>query len=275
MFEAARTLTRLWSHARVELRFIRPIPDDASRLEVLLAFVYVAVESLDGALPLVRSRSNRAGTASSVRDDHADPCRPLGPGVTGDVLLTEFCSDPLRDISAHPKPIVASRNTRSRYVRVFNPDGAADEPFDMAIANLRSPVCPHPATLDPPTYGDNTTIRFPTRHLLIDTYLEKSLAASSLPAARVLRTGEAQYTEPSLDDCWYDALFIEPTLVHLGRGVGLRPSPVYDRVRELSTHVVRAARWDDTDFIGYRLEVDYPFWQTAYCTEFEFAADRP
>lgn len=273
MFVAARTLTRLASDARIELRFIRPTPDDPGMVDVLLAFVHVGLESGDGALALIRSRSTPSDrSAAMVTDDCSDLHRPLVPGVVGDVLLPAFSSDPFHRIDGHPRPLVTTRSTRARRIRVFNPDGPLPGRIDMAVANIRSRLCPHPSMMDPPTYGDNTTIRFPTRHLLIDVYLERSLAAQSIPSTAVLRSGEAQFSEACLDDCWYDTLAVDPPLTHLGRGVGCRPAAVYPRLQELSRHVLEAAGWDDTEFVGYRLDVPYPFWQTAYCIEFDFAS---
>ena len=265
IYEGTRRVTGLASAARVEIRFLRRLPDNPDFVERLMGFAHIGVEAAVNSMPIIRTTKYRVEDEEALTAELRETAEMQSEppeGLDREVMLEEFCTKPL--------PIVTARNSQNHVIRVFNPDGGLDHPVDIVGAAVTSPICPHPRTLEPPVYSDNTTNRFPTRLLLLDFYLERSLAAQNIPSAQVIRTGVALYREAATDDLWYDRLPSEPIVIHLGPAVGQRSCSAYPRHRELTHHILERAGWTDTEFIGYRLMVEYPIWQAAYCLSFDF-----
>lgn len=266
-YEAARALTGSHCEARVEVLFLRPRPGHPDEIDMLEASGIVGAAWRADSLPIARVTrgEDHAGFTETLRTevDTPEPVLGISPGS----LLDAFSTKPL--------PSVASRTRLGELVQVFNPRGGASErPIDIVVGTAMSPAAAHPRLDDPPIWNVGMVIGMPCRWLLMDVYMERSLARASLPTMSVVRMG---FTGPlgnrHPDDRWYDLLPPPPTIEMLGVGLHARPTPAYPRAHELASHLLGRAGWDEDRFIGVRCAVPFPIWEMQYVMCFDFGED--
>ena len=266
-YEAARRLTGTRCEARVEVLFLRPHPKNPDEIEMLEASGIIGAAWQADSLPIARVTrgEDRAGVTETVRTevDRPEPVLGISPGS----LLDPFSTKPL--------PSVASRTRLGELVQVFNPRGGASErPINIVVGTAMSPAAAHPKLDDPPIWNVGMVIGMPCRWLLMDVYLERSLARACVPCMNVVRMG---FTGPlgnkHPDDRWYDLLPPAPTIEMLGAGLSTRPTPAYPRAHELASHLIGRAGWDADRFVGVRCAVPFPVWEMQYVMCFDFDED--
>lgn len=265
-FNAAQGITGTRCHARIEVLFARVRPDMPDHIEIVAASGLVGATADVGGTPIARVTRSTSGQAppNSIRTDLETKAPILG--ISPGALLKPFSTDPI--------PSVISRAGEGMLVQVFNPEGRSDRPLDIIVGSASSPDTKHPALDTPPIFGVGTIIGMPSRWLLMDIYLERSLARGGTPQIAVFRlgiTGPLAHSDP---DCrWFDRLPEDPPLELLGPGIARRPSRAYPRCRELAAHLLERAGWAADQFIGFRCEVEYPIWETEYLMSFRY--DEP
>jgi hypothetical protein len=272
----AQKAAGLWQQARVDVHLIRKMPGQPDMLEHAATTGFIGVQAVEESIPLIHQTSVRSSSVVSGMENwphshtgitslvEGEPKR----GVTPSILLSEF--------STMPPPKITMRNAMGRLLQVFDLEGGSKRPVDVVIGTLLSPSGQHPALDEGDDYGDGiyslgTIVTFPTRNLLIDIYLEKDLAQTSIPDFGVFRIGFAGAEMGNPWARWYDRLPERLILNHLGIGLGNVPHPTYSRIREVTEHLATELGWSNDEYYGYRLAVPYPIWGMQYMVAFNFA----
>ncbi len=261
-YESAVGLTGLSSDARVEVVILGPGRDGKpGQVTTVSATGMIGVESAPYAMPLTR-RSRLAGL-TPVPEPSDTGAPQAKSGLTPDLLLKPFTSN--------PPPRVTTRTEGEFLLQIFNIENGTDAPIDITAALAFSWSWENPRDPAANYYSVGRIIGPPTRKLVFDLYLHRSLPAPSAVTAHVLRPG----TQGSLGDArpqsrWFDRLPIECDLLLLGGEPGDRPSAAYPRLGELTRYLLGAMNWEQERFTGYRFELSYPLFDMEYIIAAEF-----
>jgi hypothetical protein len=60
----------------------------------------------------------------------------------------------------------------------------------------------------------------------------------------------------------------------LGSDAQTLPSRLYPRHGEMVATLFERLGWGMSEYVGYRCEVEYPFWAGFYCMTFDYEAGR-
>jgi hypothetical protein len=253
---------RLRSHSLITA--VSPHRDDPTKLEQAWVRGLLGLRMERGALPLP------LGTASTDREQHADEpaatfdplSRFAKPGSRNSGLVAGLCSSPM--------PTLTTRGPAGSQVLVIDPATTdfESEP-DVAIATRISHVA-HPGN---ETFHTSAVMLTPTTRMVFDVYLHRSLARASVPACGVFQYTMAFSTD--MDENWPFRLPGQYRLELLGRGLQNAASDSWSRHADAAAHLFNQTGWPAEDFIGHRMQVDFPMWGSTLCQWFDFSADPP
>jgi hypothetical protein len=245
------------------IEIIRPLPHDPDSVEILGASMFVGLECTADAMPVIRNLNvtevggnNRP--ESAPRASSAFSSRPDG--------LIEAFSD--AEI-----PSAGTRTGNGNILQILNLVGQTSAPLNVAIGHWFSPAGPHPKMGEKPyrlNIGKICTV--PTQAMVLDIYLERSMAASCVPEVKGIRTGHrgGLRIPEQLEDRWFDAIPEDLDLVLLGRGATRRSPLAIPRLTELTNFIFAESHLNADQFVGYRLEVSYPIPEVSYVVSFDF-----
>lgn len=263
LFEAAQAITGNRSHARIEVTFFRVNADDPKSLDMLMASGHVGATADEYSVPVARVTREASPNGDLIYDRKELDNQKQVLGISPGCILQGF--------STHPLPSLVSRLSGGLLIQVFNPEGRVERPFDIVVGTASAPAGTNPLYESPAIENCGMIIGMPTRWLLMDVYLERSLARQCTPQMSVLRLGMAGplgHNHP--DSRWYDRIPDEPTLELLGPGLARKPSRAYERSTELAAHLLRRSGWSADQFVCFRCEVQYPYWEMEYVMTFNF-----
>jgi hypothetical protein len=269
LFRAAAELVGRWSDVMTTMSIIRPHPSDPGLTETARIQGRIGHMWRASAVPLEIGASTPGVIAldpvngTTMHTLHDRPAR----GDTPDSLLTDFCSRPL--------PRVTSRAHGKQSIQVIDPsEPASSRPIDIFVGHRRSTPDRHPATLDPPVGEISSLIVYPSRRLLADVFLHRDVARHCTPTTE-LHLGGFPAGASGHRARWSTRFPGGPRLDLLGAGLARTATPAYPRYTELTGHIFERLGWDPAHFIGYRIDVTYPIWQSAYCLLFDFGGSQP
>jgi hypothetical protein len=217
-----------------------------------------------GAAPLPVGISAVAGnqtppnTAATI-----DPLGAPGDGRRSAGLIASLSSVPL--------PTLTSRGPRDAQLLALDAgDGTLDRPFDVAIGTRVMGV-EYPERL----FHTSAVISTPAARLVFDVYVHRSIAVASVPSSGVFL-----YTmsfSANMDENWPFRLPGQYRLELLGAGTGNAESPAWSRHADATAHLFEQTGWRADDFVGHRMDIEFPMWGSAVYQWFEFGAghDEP
>jgi hypothetical protein len=271
IFEGATAITGREYGAQVGVFLYAPTPGKADRIDCITAMGLLDVRTRDGAMPICPISTFAYGRPDDSPDEL--PVRPVtetegSPLPVGRV--EPFCST--------PPPEIIARRRGGRVSVLIEPDRTAPGPVDVMLA-ARFLGVPHPALDDPKMQTCFVHCDGPARRLLIAVHLHRSIAMRSVAmagayirdrvAARIPGPdGHAHVLTPQ--ELWADRLPDVPSLEYLGLGLEQADAPAYARQRELVSHLMDLQAWDPDEFVGYRIQVEYPVWNAQYVVHFDF-----
>ncbi len=186
-------------------------------------------------------------------------------GVPGVTIFREFTSDPV--------PLVSPRGIGRQGVLLVDAEQANNaKGIDLAIGqhmlgNWRLPIYD-----TPPRHDVSIFLAIPCRRLVFETYLHRSMARQCVPTMTLYRTTPGVFADPL--SRWYDQLPYPPTLQILSCTQTIPSSRYYPRQPELVSKFFQQLRWPLSEFVGYRVEVEYPYWTGFYCMMFDYAQQK-
>ncbi len=260
-------------HSRLLQRQIRihslitavgPHADDPTKLEQAWVRALLGLRMGKGAAPLP------LGIATTDREHH-----PTAPAPTFDPLSRRAAPGArnagiVPALSSTPLPTLTTRGPAGSQVSVIDP--ATTDPereIDVTVATRASHVA-HPGN---EMYHTSAVMLTPTARMIFDVYLHRSLAMSSVPACGVF-----QYTmsfSSDMDENWPFRLPGQYRLELLGSGLQNAGSDAWDRHADAAAHLFSQTGWSPEDYIGHRLQVEFPMWGSTICQWFDFRTATP
>ncbi len=112
-------------------------------------------------------------------------------------------------------------------------------------------------------------------------YFHRALAATAVASSGVFAKGEVGGVQFDANgdpdvilprDRWYDKLPGAPPIEYLGLSTARLQSSPYPKLKPLTEHLFKLGGWDHGDFVGYRMTVEYPIWNTHHLMWFDLEA---
>lgn len=243
---------------------MRPIPDRPEAIHGISGYGLIGTIWTGGPLP-IRSRAmmldDRPGELirsgglsplnSSADDNHSG-------------LVRSFCSP--ADVR------VTRQSVRGLEIATIDPSPTADcsGRTDLAFAH-RWGEDTNPAMRpddDARFWSQFVVIRRPTRRLLMDVYVHRSLAMTGVPSVGAYRWVPGLVADPLR--AWDERMPGRLQLELLGQGLDQCASPAWNRHAEFANHLFIHSGWSPDDFLGFRLDVRFPIWNAGYFITFDF-----
>mgnify|MGYP007100051595 CR=1 FL=1 len=182
------------------------------------------------------------------------------PGQRASGLVEQFCSSPM--------PTLTTRGPEGSQVTVLDPSLANEGvSVDAAVATRISHVA-HPRAKSPEIFHTSAVMLSPTAKFVFDVYLHRSLAIESVPAC-----GAFQYTmafSEDIEENWPFRLPGQYRLELLGPGLTNAGNAAWARHGDAAAYLFAQTGWPATEYVGHRLEIDYPLWGGTMYQWFDF-----
>lgn len=260
LFKSAATIVGRWSHASLDVRILRPVPENPQLTEGARCRGAIGHVARAGAVPLEFGETSSLLALDANGPAMATLDRAPASGETPGALLEQF--------SSRPWPRVISRSAGARVVHVLDTSENDGQPCDILLA-FRSRPDAHPATQNPPVGELWWLVTYPARWLVFDVWLHRDLADRAHAALELHLWGPDVSRHGA--SRWSTRFPGGPRLDRLGRGLVRAATPVYSRMEEVTASVFKRLGWNPNEFEGYRCEVAYPVWRAGYCMAFDFA----
>jgi hypothetical protein len=251
------------SDARLDAMFFRPSVRDPNVLDLAQVRGIFGYRARVDALPLSVDLLGRAKKPGREQAPLLDlDGRPAGDALSN-AVIAEF--------STSPPPIVLSQGLGDRVRNIVDPALLAHgTAVDFVVGFQRKDALVHPRNEEVPALEVGALHRDPARHLVLDVWLHRSLAAGAI--ADLATYVWSPTLETSLADHWTDRLPSTNALAVLGSGLSRARSAAIPRLEELTAHVFARLGWDPREFVGYRAEIEYPMFGGAYFATFDYGS---
>lgn len=270
VFESSRRITKRSFDTQFAIYIYRPVKDNDALIHSVTAMGMIGMRCDANALPLCIVSSSAPSD-----EEHSHAVSAL-PGLSGlpISLMQDFSSDPPPSLTVH-------RQHDRMTILTESPVG---ETCDVVLARRFSEIT-HPAIDDPPHQFCWMLSEGPSRHLLMQVYMHRSMARVSIPSADAYFVGSrgvigGMHKDDRGEDRvempayrWFDRLPNGPRLEQLGTGLQHANHASYSRVGELTAELFRRHDWDPDEFVGVRSFVRYPVWGAQYLINFDFSND--
>lgn len=258
--EAATELVGFDVSYLTSLTMVRPIPDSPELIELLQATGLIGLRPLRGPVTVVsRGYAMRKTAEELAVEQHA---RPLTADADGMGLVREFCSD--------PPPVCISEGSDGHARLVLDTDAhAPGSMHDVAIATHWSPGVNPMREQTEKWWYQVVSVRRPSRRLVFDVYLHRSMAASCVPTAAAFLWHPALTGD--LARHWDDRLPGRVTIEMLGRSTLNAATDGWASHRRFVERVFELGGWTPDDFVGFRIDVAEPLWGASYFMSFDFS----
>lgn len=178
-----------------------------------------------------------------------------------------------KEFSTDPPPIVTNRGRGKEAVVLIDPQRSVDAAgVDLVVGHVLLSNWRVPWLDTPPTHDVSVYVGTPCARMVFDIFLHRSMAGRCVPSMNLYRTTPAIFSNPSAH--WYDLLPYPPTLQiyrpEQARSETLK-SPFHRRHPELVNEFFSRLGWAMDEFVGYRIEVEYPYWCGFYSVMFDYA----
>lgn len=270
-FEGARGLTQREYGTELALYVYGPSKRFRGRFDCTTALGLINVQRRQGAMPICPVTSSDTELFLGRREHALGPLnQPLGEAQRSVGLIREFCSS--------PAPRLVMRSQEGRMPILVEPGDDVRGPFDVVLGAIYE-GSPHPAADEPRTQFCHILSDGPSRRLIMVVYLHRSLAAAAVASSGVFakdpvgvvefdHTGAPRVVLPR--DRWYDRLPGSPAIEYLGLGTNRLHGSAYPRLAPLAEHLFQLRGWPADQFVGYRMSIEYPTWNTHHLMWFDF-----
>ncbi|MBY0263074.1 MAG: hypothetical protein K2Q20_12070 [Phycisphaerales bacterium] len=253
----------LGSSAKATVHIVAYAPVSATHIASRGALGKIGIVRTPGCMPLLASHTG-------------DPSRSIMPPATdggggggGVGVLASFTTPGIPQLV---------RSHAGLSTLLFDPDVSITAPIDIVAGPFASGPSESPLAPDAEGRAGGRAIncyvslRTPSRWLVMDVYLHRSLAARSLAssAAFLSRSDLARAGVPTPAERWPERApgTIELRVMQPGE-IPDGPS-IYPRHAELTRAVFAESGWTPADFVGHRVLLPYPMMGLDYLISFDF-----
>lgn len=257
LFHDAADVLGLMVDVLPQIALVRPVPDRPDRTEGAVAYGLIGLKWDAQPLPVASYSASLAGASDEFIDEvRRTPITKSLAEFNG--LLPEFSTQPL--------PTLSPRESAGMTVLTIDPQ-PSDQKVDLTFAQ-RWGVDKHPRLYDDAVWSQYVGIKRPTRRVIFDVYMHRSLAMSCVPTVGAYRWAPGISSNPL--HYWHERLPAEATLELLGPGLAKPESAFWSKHGALTRHLFAALGWDAAEFIGHRCEMAYPLWNSSLYMTFDF-----
>jgi hypothetical protein len=253
-FESAAAMRGQWAEFTANIQIAHPTPGDTQTMMKAFAMAKIGIHRASHSMPIV---SKVIITPDEQRDGRID----LQPTPGSREVYARFSSNPL-------PPIVPRVQGHSALV-CFDPDRTLQGPIDIVIGPFYSQGLLLPSASPARTHNTSSTISLPTRRMVKDVYMHRTIAAGLVPQAGAFVVGSEGMLMGDPASRWYDRFPGTIEIRLLGRGLGQAACEHYARHAELTACLFESTGWNPEDFVGYRCNIEYPICYAQYVMSFE------
>ena len=250
LYESAAELLGYSIDTLVSIAAVRPIPDSPRFIEGL---------DIVGSIGIRAQTSNVTIVASAFGNSELKYTPLAGGHPAGLTVMEEFSSTPL------PLSSVEYGSGKTRTVVEFRTDAPA--PSDYVLGYKWRPDV-HPLFQTEPEWFNSMALHRPTRRLIFDVYMHRSMAIQCVPAFAPFLWNPSLAGNPSAQ--WNSRLPGRFPIELLGSGLGNVASNAWHSHSRLVRRAFELAGWDPQEFVGYRCDVPYPIWGSVFYMTFDF-----
>jgi len=262
-FENAVTLNQSSVDLDGAIVLVTPSQRPGCAAEVAMVLAYMGYRASPGGRPLMihlgSQREDPDGGTSEgeleILDSVGEPIR----GRSGHCVVPEF--------SSHPLPSVIRERSDSSAMTGLCVD-PSDIPqlrtgFDVVVALQLDPIPQEPGTGRVPFKGFVKAIDHPTRSLIVDVYLHRSLAAACIPEASCHALGPSWLRQGERAS-WASRLPEHPELRILPKDLNAADQGAWPRYAEMCRYLFEWCGVNRGDYAGHRMSSVFPIWSTSY-----------
>lgn len=243
-----------------EVHAVRIAPDEPGRVDGAMLNAYLGYVAHAPCPPLAAAVLPEKDTAT----EDAPSIIVDKPGVPQ--RLREKSCMLFPQFSSSPTPTVTTHIDRGQKAHIIDspPD---DNPLDAVILT-RFARSPHH---NPEETGgrvqNGTSITRPTAELVFDVWLDRELAARSIPSAGMSLQAKSLYTGEGL--FWHQRLR-DPLTLEVLSPADLKPLSSWPDHAAATRRMFEVLDWPLEEFVGYRVHLPYPAWGSAVTMFFDF-----
>lgn len=236
---------------------VRPLPNDPTSVEFAMAKGLIGYSARPGGMALYEILLHSGNLSPMAQERQGNASSP-----------PSFVHTLVPELSTQPLPMVTGPGPGGNTIELIDASRSS-ELLDVVVTK-RSPALPHPATHEDRVLTSALRIKVPTNRLIFDTYVHRSIAAAAKPAAGAYLWNHMLLSDPR--KCWYDRL---PGMVRLevlpdsAQSASTLAWPHHRRMTEL---LFDELAWPRDEFIGYRIDIEFPVWGSVYAVYFDFDA---
>lgn len=175
----------------------------------------------------------------------------------------------VKEFSTFPLPIVSSRASDGGNMNLI--DVSLDsrlEHVDVTQERVASRL-PTPNDEDP-LWSSALSSRIPARRMIMNYFVPRSMAERSLVS------GAGYFWTPGLTGDparhWYEQHPGVPAVESLGRTLDRVAHPAVPALRRMAEYLFARCGASPADYVGYRLDIEFPTWGAVYYLTFDFRA---
>lgn len=255
LFREAAQITGCHCELKAYTILTRPHPTRANEFEQVMMGAYLGYRARPGSLPLTvmcQTEILRPGLEPGTR-----------PPLKEAELVEQFCSS---------QPTLSAREARDRHIYVVDPPakgwGTDSQGVDVVVA-MGNRIVDVPD--EPPQScmrSFRVRIQQPIEHLLKTIYVHRDMLVGAVPHASVHTAIHESPSEPI--GAWDTRLPDPLTLSLLGPGHHNAGSARWANQGEAVRWLFDRVGWNPMDFVGYRVDVEFPLWGCDYITWLDY-----
>lgn len=254
LYEGASEMLGYACETALYVQAIRPVPGSPTTIEGM---------DMVGSIGL-RARMTNVTVVVGLFANDQRTYTPLDhENGSGRTMLEEFCTQPL-PIATEESQAGVSRTALE--FRTGTPTSV-----DFIFGQRWSPQA-HPMLLPEREYYTSATITRPSRRLIFDVYMHRSMASLCVPSAAPFLRNPMFAGGPA--QRWGDRLPGRVPIEHLGVGLGNVASSSWHSHLRLIRRGFELSGWNPDEFVGFRCDVPYPTWAAAYYMNFDFRSEE-
>ncbi len=194
--------------------------------------------------------------AVSMTLDGEPTSNPLG------TLLPQFSTSPLPPYEMH-------RLGGMIYYFITGKDVGMRSAVDLLMGDRQNAAMPRYWKPGLPRIGGPAyVIDTPMKQLTVDVFVHKDVYPGVMPQLAMHETGARGWVRSSDQTREHDRLEMHETIRVLPPGLAGARLAHIPRYTEMLEHVYRTVGWDPAQFVGYRLDVQYPMYGVQYTMNF-------
>lgn len=269
MFRDSRSLVGCSMDAMVTIAVIRKLGDEPLEVEDIFCEAHLGYTGTPQSVPL-SFHTYTLPTDGMKRWGMSDMEGNEPFGLSDNSVMREFSSDPLPTIVAVP-----TQAGNGVLHIVDSADWRQGSRHDLVTLNRIR------ATMDS-KQGDrwqafperelSTQASYPTRNLLMDVYVEKSLFREFTTPEAGCHIWDTDL-ERKYRQRWLSMLPVKVPVEFLPPRVEQATTEIYPRHTELTQRVFELAGAERSRFVGFRIRVSHPIWRAWYRIRFDFLGE--